>query len=672
MKINYRPEIDGLRAIAVVAVIFYHAQFSVFDQQLFKGGFIGVDIFFVISGYLITSIILKELFKTGYFSFKKFYERRIRRILPVLLFVMIASLPFAWVYLLPDSFIDFSKSILSSLGFISNFYFWFSSQAYGAESNFLNPFLHPWSLSVEEQYYILFPVILFLLFKYFRKYLLTILFIGAFASLVMADWGSRNHPIFNFYIFPTRMWELLAGSLLAYFELSRGGTRSTYKIFNLILPSVGIFLIGHYIFFYNSKILHPSLYTLSPVIGVCLIIWFANPKELITKTLSSKLFVGIGLISYSLYLWHYPIFAFDTIIEFTKNDLTKKLILGILITSLSLFTYFFIEQPARNKKIKFRLVSDLLLITISIIVIFNFSVIYQKGFNKRVPEIIQKNIKVKVLRSPKNYKTCSINELSCSFNTLSNKKVYIIGDSHMATLAFDLKNRLINKDYQFITSYLGACLYFPGFNRVDKKTKKIAPKCNDDYFSQLEKTLIENKNSIFIFGGQFPAHLSGNFIYEKDMKLKYAQNNQLKNIQSSFKISLNKLTINNKVILIYPIPEVDTHVPRKLLNLLPKKINDAKNYLEKHLVLKNYITTSYQSYKDRSKSSFKLFDSIDGGNIYRVYPHLLYCDTLIKERCITHDTKNIFYADENHPSVKGSELINDLIIKEINKINLSE
>ena len=183
MKINYRPEIDGLRAIAVVAVIFYHAQLSIFDQKFFKGGFIGVDIFFVISGYLITSIILKELFKTGHFSFKNFYERRIRRILPVLLFVMMVSLPFAWVYLLPDSFIDFSKSILSSLGFISNIYFWFSSQAYGAESNILNPFLHTWSLSVEEQYYILFPIILLISFRYLQKYLLTILIVGVLISL---------------------------------------------------------------------------------------------------------------------------------------------------------------------------------------------------------------------------------------------------------------------------------------------------------------------------------------------------------------------------------------------------------------------------------------------------------------------------------------------------------
>ena len=125
MKINYRPEIDGLRAIAVVAVIFYHAQFSIFDQNFFKGGFIGVDVFFVISGYLITSIILKELIITGSFSFKKFYERRVRRIIPALLFVMLFTLPFAWIYLLPSTYVDFSKSILYSLGFSSNFFFHF-------------------------------------------------------------------------------------------------------------------------------------------------------------------------------------------------------------------------------------------------------------------------------------------------------------------------------------------------------------------------------------------------------------------------------------------------------------------------------------------------------------------------------------------------------------------
>src|SRR6056300_1377462 len=146
MKLTYRPEIDGLRAIAVIAVILYHAQITILGHQLFKGGFIGVDIFFVISGYLITSIILKEFVNTGTSSFKHFYERRIRRILPPLLFVMLVSLPFAWFYLLSNSLVDFSKSILYSLGFSSNFYFHYSGQQYGAVNGFFKPFLHTWSL----------------------------------------------------------------------------------------------------------------------------------------------------------------------------------------------------------------------------------------------------------------------------------------------------------------------------------------------------------------------------------------------------------------------------------------------------------------------------------------------------------------------------------------------
>ena len=149
MKIIYRPEIDGLRAIAVIAVIIYHAKITLTNTQFLQGGYLGVDIFFVISGYLITSIILTELIKSNSFSFKYFYERRIRRILPVLLFVMLVALPFAWIYLLPNNFINFSKSIFYSLGFASNFYFWHSDVAYASENSLLKPFLHTWSLAIE-------------------------------------------------------------------------------------------------------------------------------------------------------------------------------------------------------------------------------------------------------------------------------------------------------------------------------------------------------------------------------------------------------------------------------------------------------------------------------------------------------------------------------------------
>jgi len=377
VKINYRPEIDGLRAIAVLAVILYHAQLIFFGETIFKGGFIGVDIFFVISGYLITSLILKELEHTGKFSFSYFYERRARRILPALIVVIIFSLPFGWFYLLPENFIGFLKSIFYSLGFSSNFYFHYSGLQYGTEDGLFKPLLHTWSLSVEEQYYIFFPIILLTIYKFFRKYLLSVLFLGFLISLLIADWGSKNYASATFYFLHTRMWELITGSLLAYFEISRKG-RSNNSTLNLILPFFGILLIAHAIIFFNDKMFHPSFYTVSPVLGVCLIIWFSNKNEIITKILSSRIFVSIGLISYSMYLWHYPIFAFARI----KSDVPSqydKFEWIILTMLLSVITYFFIEKFFRNKKTNFLKISLIFLITLS--TIFVSSIIFYKSDN---------------------------------------------------------------------------------------------------------------------------------------------------------------------------------------------------------------------------------------------------------------------------------------------------
>jgi peptidoglycan/LPS O-acetylase OafA/YrhL len=669
MKLTYRPEIDGLRAIAVGAVILYHAQITIFGYQPFKGGFIGVDIFFVISGYLITSIILKELLTTDSFSFLHFLERRVRRILPVLLLVILVSLPFSWIYLLPNSLVDFSKSILYSLGFSSNFYFHYSGQQYGAESGLLKPFLHTWSLSVEEQYYIFFPVILLIIFRYFRKYLIHSLILGFTISLGLSDWSSKNYPSVSFYFLHTRMWELLAGSILAYFEITLGH-RSKNKKLNLISPAIGLFLIIHSILYFNDEMFHPSLYTLSPIIGVCLIIWFSNKDELITKILSIKLFVGIGLISYSLYLWHYPIFAFARDTEITpKGDIYLKLLFGMIILILSIASYYLVERPFRNKKNKFSIIFGVILISIFISIIYNFSVIKKNGFNNRIPEILSKHssseLNLNLLKNSNEW-SCLSNNKRCEFNTTSNKKIYIIGDSHMASLIFNLKDRIIEKDYQFIYY---SCAYYPGFNLMIKKTQKIH-KCNDKYFQKLKKILLNEKNSTFIFGGRFPVYLS-NYYFDnqeggvegegKKWHNKYISVGIHNDIQSSFKNEVSKLSKNNNIILVYPIPEVGWDPKHKIW------VN--KDILSKNANLLN-ITTSYKVYKDRTKSSFELLDSIQDDDVYRVYPHKLFCDIILKNRCVTHDDKNIYYADDDHPSPKGAEMINDLIIKEIKKIEL--
>ncbi|MDA9201058.1 acyltransferase [Candidatus Pelagibacter ubique] len=654
MKITYRPEIDGLRAIAVGAVILYHAQITIFGYQPFRGGFIGVDIFFVISGYLITSIILNELVTTGSFSFKHFYERRIRRILPALLFVMLVSLPFAWMYLLPNSFIDFSKSILYSLGFSSNFYFHYSGQEYADVSGLLKPFLHTWSLSVEEQFYILFPIVLLITFKYFRKYLVHILILGFVISLGLAEWTIRNYPSTSFYFLHTRMWELLAGSILAYFEITNG-KRNENKILNLILPGVGLLLIGHSILFFNDEMFHPSFYTLSPIIGVCLIIWFSNKNEIITKILSTKLFVGIGLISYSLYLWHYPIFAFARITDFTQESSLNKLLLGIIIVILSIFSYYFVERPARNKNNKFKVILSLNIFFIILLIIINLNILFNQGYKSRIDINIQEGDTYNYLTQDR--KNCFGNIEICKFNKDKEKKIFLIGDSHFGSISYDLKSRIQN--FQFIPITMAGYFYFEEDKivSVDRYTRKI--NFGFEKFNKIVKDeLSKSENNIIILGGSTslyfykkryinrPVSWRPEFVSKDELKF----NSKL--LEDVFFSQLKKITKKNYVILLYPIPEIGNNIFKNVRNLKSFKY-------------------TYDDYLSINKEMIEYFDNIKLDNLIKVKPTDVLCDEK-NNLCpvIDYKNKSLIFSDPWHPSLKGAEMINDLIMKEIEKIEL--
>ena len=591
---------------------------------------------------------------------------------------MLVSLPFAWLYLLPSGLVDFSKSILYSLGFSSNFYFHYSGQIYGAESGLFKPFLHTWSLSVEEQFYIFFPIILLTIFKYFRKHLLIILVIGLIISLQMAGWFSKNYSSISFYFIHTRMWELLAGSILAYFEIKLGH-RSKNKTLNLILPSVGLFLIGHYILFFNDKMFHPSFFTLSPIIGVCLIIWFSSKDEIIKKILSTRLFVGVGLISYSLYLWHYPIFAFARIKNNNPSgyDKFEWVVLSII---LSLISYFFVEKLFRNKKYKIKPIIILIIFFLSGLILYNLTVIKKEGFKERIPKIFEENFSQKpwLLLKDKNGKSCHNNVKGCRFDTHLNKKIFLIGDSHMESIMYDLKKRITPKGYQFITYTSAGCLYFPGFDLKNKNTNKIHHGCDFDYFEKLKKILLTEKDSIIIFGGRFPLYLTNNYFNNLEggvegtgSFVEYISRGYYDSIGESFKNELLKFSNSQNIILVYPIPEVGWNSPLILFNSI-KKIK--KTLLTERDSMKKYslpsISTSFDVYKERTKTSFKLLNSIKNKNIFRIYPHKLFCNNIQNNRCIINDDKNIFYSDTNHPSIKGAEMINDLIMKEIEKIEI--
>lgn len=299
---NYRREIDGLRALAVLPVILFHAGF-----ETFSGGFVGVDVFFVISGYLITTIILAEL-EQGKFSIVGFYERRARRILPALFLVMLICIPFAWFWLLPSDMKNFSQSLIAVSVFASNILFWHESGYFDTAAE-LKPLLHTWSLAVEEQYYVLFPLFLMLFWKLGKRWILVTLGLLFVASLAMAQWAAYAMPAAAFFLLPARGWELLIGALAAFY-LSQANRDDFGKGLSECGGWLGVALILFAVFAYSDTTPFPGFYALVPTLGTVLIILFASQQTTVGKFVGNKAFVSVGLVSYSAYLWHQPLLAF--------------------------------------------------------------------------------------------------------------------------------------------------------------------------------------------------------------------------------------------------------------------------------------------------------------------------------------------------------------------------
>jgi peptidoglycan/LPS O-acetylase OafA/YrhL len=332
--VKYRAEIDGLRAIAVLPVIFFHGGVSGFT-----GGFVGVDIFFVISGYLITTIILNDL-ENGKFSLAKFYERRARRILPALSVVVLCCIPFAWIWMLPQELEAFGKSLVASALFSSNVLFWIESGYFDAAAE-LKPLLHTWSLGIEEQFYLLFPVVFALVWRWRKSAVLAALILFAFASLLVAEWGSRNAPSANFFLLPSRVWELLVGAIVAV-RFNRTNKQSE------VLGLLGMGMIILAVLFFDSSVRMPSLWSLLPVTGAALVLGFAHSGTVVARLLSLKVLVGVGLVSYSAYLWHQPLLAFTRIRNEAHPSEAVLIWLFIATFVLAWLTWRFIEQPFRG------------------------------------------------------------------------------------------------------------------------------------------------------------------------------------------------------------------------------------------------------------------------------------------------------------------------------------
>ena len=374
---KYRPEVDGLRALAVLPVILFHAGF-----EAFSGGFVGVDVFFVISGYLITTIIISELGE-GKFTIANFYERRARRILPALFLIMAVCLPFAWFWLPAADLLEFGTSLAYVSIFLSNVFFWIDTEYFDTAID-VKPLIHTWSLAVEEQYYILFPVFLTLTWQLGTKRIVFLLVLIFLASLGIAVWGSQStNPTVSvgaFYLLPARGWELLVGGFAAFYLHHKAHFNS--RGVNQFLSLLGLGLIIYSIVYFDKTTPFPSLYTLIPTIGTALIILSAVRRTLVNKLLSLKFFVGIGLISYSAYLWHQPLLAFAR--YRVLGELSNSVLLTLCASSLLLawVSWRYVEAPFRSKQ-KFSRKSIFLMSASGIVAfgVIGLTLVFTNGFS---------------------------------------------------------------------------------------------------------------------------------------------------------------------------------------------------------------------------------------------------------------------------------------------------
>ncbi|MEI6470505.1 MAG: acyltransferase, partial [Betaproteobacteria bacterium] len=389
-EMRHRSDIDGLRAVAVLAVVAFHA------SKRISGGFVGVDIFFVISGFLISSIILRDL-KLGTFNFIDFYVRRIRRIFPALILVLLTCWVLGWYILGPKAYAYLGEHMIAGAGFVSNILLWSESGFFDPAAG-SKPLLHLWSLGIEEQFYLVWPVFLVLAWKGKQKVYVWIMAL-LFSSFVVNIWGIYNYPIATFYLPFSRFWELLLGALLAYINFNHSKLLQFSQ--DLIVISwhrvvlslgdiaslAGLLLILTGIFFVSEANSFPGWWALLPTIGAFLLI-AAGPKSAINQALlSNRWMVSIGLISYPLYLWHWPLLTFGRMTSIGADHTRLTTLLMVLLSILlSYMTCYLLEKPLRfGFKKHGRFVASGLMIAIAMLATLGVVTNFEGGWSNRYP-----------------------------------------------------------------------------------------------------------------------------------------------------------------------------------------------------------------------------------------------------------------------------------------------
>lgn len=653
---KYRSDIDGLRTVAVLPVLFFHAGFS-----MFSGGYVGVDIFFVISGFLITKILLTEL-EEDRFSIIQFYQRRARRILPALFAMIFFSTLCAFFIIPPQLFREYGQSLVSVGAFVSNIFFYLETGYFGFDAEKM-PLLHTWSLAVEEQFYIFVPPLLYFLFRYGTLKLGITVLLLSFASLIWSQYLlQENQQGSSFFLIMSRAWELFAGSLVAIYKLDK---KPIKLITSQFLSFLGILFIMCSILVYDHHTVFPGLAALLPVIGTFLIISFCRPGTAVFTILSLQPIVWIGLISYSLYLVHQPVFALSRFLFVSEPSALFFSGLILLCFVLAYLSYKYVEQPFRHKgkfDDQFIMVSGA--VGCATIIAIGLFIHVLQGLPQRYSnQALQTTIQPSPLRAKCHQEgsTYSNPADACQIAGPQSQSWAVLADSHGVEFSYELGQRLRERQTGLTQYTLSACppallhkLRMPGCSDWQNQAVQLIVSN-----SEINTVVLIFRNSAFLAGKNIKHYPEipdedRSFEFEIDgAEYTKEQSYQMywENVQHLTDTLLNA---GKRVVMIEPLPELPLDI-RQLI--FPKELF-SESY---HLPLEN--TTPLSFYNERNKFILsKLATLPENENLFIFSPLPVFCNEYF---CSAVKNEKSLYFDKDHPSLYGAGLLADYILQQL-------
>ncbi len=637
IKPKYRPDIDGLRAVAILVVVLYHA----FPRWM-PGGFIGVDVFFVISGFLISTILFSSLERER-FSIGEFYVRRVQRIFPSLIVVLLATLAFGWFVLLAEEYKQLGKHTAAGVGFVQNFIL-FSESGYFDNAAGTKPLLHLWSIAVEEQFYIFWPLLLAFVWNREWSFLKITAGIGVI-SFIANIYLTQNIPAAAFYLPISRFWELMVGGILAYTILHRPELIDRHKNWQALL---GFALIAIALFLLNKGRDFPGFWALLPTLGTALIISAGQNAWLNQKLLANRLMVGIGLISYPLYLWHWPLLSFAQILESGTPSREIRIAAVVLAFFLGWITYRFVEMPirfGRNKSLKV----SLLIVAMIFIGLLGYKIHSMDGVPSReslksftqISEGSSKNLNPILCTQFGLQDNQTEKGLNCSYSsTGAQRTVAVFGDSHAAAAFVGIAENLKASSINTLLLSGAGCPYLLGASVGD--TEQIRAQCADNTKRAIS-ILLSDKNikKVFILT-RGPVYVAGKNYNQKWMVFKKPQlsfDDYVAGLQKTVNVLHNG---GKKVYYITENPELDFN-PKACI-LRPFRFSQPVCSLAKKKVM---------LYQDEYLQRLKSLNNVTVINLLNKFCPNAECK-------LFHNDK-LLYRDTDHLSLDGSRFQADLL-----------